>query len=139
MTNDLLAPYRKTPLNPPSSGGPTTGKGDYVAFAAKDHVPCLRIRGRNFLTYAIGYNILLFNSYDDDKGQTVLLFFSVMRVKIEGRNLQGLIHALNTRKADYVVEFDPERWAMPADAAAPFIESIEVKITDVTPSDDTQH
>jgi len=130
MTNDVLAPYRKTPLAAPGTPALPGGKAEYIAFAAKDHVPCLRIRRRNFLTYAIGYNILLINSYDDDKGQTILLFFSVMKVKIEGRNLQNVIHALNCRKADYIVEFDPDRWVMPTDATAPFIESIEVVIED---------
>jgi hypothetical protein len=128
MTEDILAPYRKTPLAPASAVGTPGGKADYAAFGTKDHVPCLRIRRRNFLTYAVGYNILLINTYDDDKGKIILLHFSVMKVKIEGRNLQGLIHALNSKKVDFVLEFDPDRWVMPEDATAPFIESIEVVI-----------
>jgi hypothetical protein len=132
MTDDILAPYRKTPPAPASrvAAPQPPGKGDYVAFSAKKQVPCLRIRRVNYLTYAIGYNILLINTYDDDKGETILLFFSVMRVRIKGRNLQELVYALNNKSADYVMEFDPDRWVMPTDPNAPFIESIEVKITE---------
>lgn len=130
MTEDVLAPYRKAPPAPASRVAAPQGKGEYVAFAAKNQVPCLRIRCANCLTYAIGYNILLINTYDDDKGGTILLYFSVMRVKIEGRNLQNLVYALNNKTADYIMEFDPDRWVMPTDPTAPFIESIEVKITE---------
>jgi hypothetical protein len=128
MTEDILAPYRKKPLAPPGAFATPGGKADYAAFVTKDHVPCLRIRRKNFLTYAVGYNILLINTYDDDKGKIILLHFSVMKVKIEGRNLQALIHALNSKKVDSVLEFDPDRWAMPTDVNAPFIESIEVVV-----------
>ena len=130
MKEDILAPYRKTPLPPASPVAAPQGKTEYVAFAAKDKVPCLRIRLANYLTHAIGYNILLVRSYDDDKGQTILLLFSVMRVSIEGRNLQELVNALNRGTADYVMEFDPDRWAMPTDTNAAFIESIKVEITE---------
>jgi len=130
MKEDILAPYRKSPLPPASHVSATQGNTEYVAFAAKDKVPCLRIRLANYLTHAIGYNILLVRSYDDDKGQTILLLFSVMRVSIEGKNLQELVNALNRGTADYVMEFDPDRWAMPADPSAAFIESIKVEITE---------
>lgn len=35
---------------------------------------------------------------------------------------------LKTPTADFIQEFDPEKWAKPTDPNAPFIESIEVVV-----------
>jgi hypothetical protein len=136
MTDDILAPFRKAPLAPASAAAPPEGKAEYVAFGTKDNVSGLRIRRRDFLTYATGYNFLLVAAYDDDRGTVIMLNFSFMKVKIEGKNLQNLVHAINAKKAEFVMEFDPDRWAEPTDANAPFITSIEVKITSEMSADE---
>ena len=137
MQDDILAPYRKTPLAAPASTATAPkGKAEYAAFGTKDNVPTLRIRRRDFLTYATAYNFLLVAAYDDDRGTIIMLNFSFMKVKIEGRNLQNLVHAINSKKVEFIMEFDPDRWAEPTDANAAFIGSIEVKITGDVPADE---
>lgn len=49
---------------------------------------------------------------------------------VKGRNLQKLVFALENGMADFIQEYDPERWQKPTGADAPFIESIEIKVTD---------
>jgi hypothetical protein len=42
--------------------------------------------------------------------------------------------------ADYIQEFDPDKWQKPTDATAPLIESIEIKAVERGSSNtDTQH
>ncbi|MGA2871204.1 MAG: hypothetical protein ABSF34_18835, partial [Verrucomicrobiota bacterium] len=50
--------------------------------------------------------------------------------KLEGANLHKMIFAIENGMADFIQEFDPERWQKPTAADAPLIDSIEVRITD---------
>jgi hypothetical protein len=68
--------------------------------------------------------------------------FEFMIVLVRGKNLQGVITAIESGTADFIQQYDPGLWPKPADDA-PFIESIEVvmsgggdeseKISDVKP------
>jgi len=69
-----------------------------------------------------------------------VLVYTVLMVRVEGKNLQKLVFAIENGMADFIQEFDAERWAKPADAKAPLIESIEVKVTESgSPSGDMKH
>ena len=59
-----------------------------------------------------------------------MLVYTVLMVLVRGRNLQKLVFAIENGMADYIQEFDAARWQKPADASAPFIESIEVKVVE---------
>jgi hypothetical protein len=50
----------------------------------------------------------------------------MLTVLVEGRNLQPVIMALQMGTADFIQEYDPDKWPMPKDEKAPFIESITV-------------
>ena len=128
MAHDPLAPYRKTPVQ--SSGGtvPPTGVEEYEAFGTKDKVRRLRIRSLAAPVNAPGYNILLNIIYDGQQCTHFILVYSVLVVRVQGRNLQKLVYAIENEMADYIQEFDPDRWEKPKDETAPFIESIEVVV-----------
>jgi hypothetical protein len=111
-----------------------------VAFGTKDKVHRLRIRSASSLTHSPGYNLLLDVVYDGDYGTNFVLVYTVLMVRVEGKNLQKLVFAIENGMADFIQEFDAERWAKPADAKAPLIESIEVKVTESnSPAGDMKH
>jgi hypothetical protein len=127
MQHDPLAQWRKTPRAPTSTLPPEPEK--YAAFNTKDKVFRLRIRGADDSIYAPGYNILL-NLLYDKQGTHFILTYSVMMVLVRGKNLQKVVFAIENGMADFIQEFDFKRWPEPTDAAEPFIESIEVKVTE---------
>lgn len=130
---DPLAQFRKKPVVP--AGTPTTGQTDgYVAFDAKDKVERLRIRRAMAPTRAPGYAYLLDVVYDGPYGTNFVLVYTFLMVLVRGKNLQPVIAALEGGMADFIQEFDPDRWARPADPAAPVIESIEVVVQESGPS-----
>jgi hypothetical protein len=129
MTNDPLAPFRKTPLKPNDGEVPPTVQ-EYAAYGTKDRVRRLRIRSLAAPVNAPGYNILLNVIYDGEQGTHFLLVFSVLMVSVQGRNLEKLVHAIESEAADYIQEFDPDKWQKPTDASAAIIESIEIKIVE---------
>lgn len=49
-------------------------------------------------------------------------------VLVRGKNLQPVISALENGMADYIQEFDPDRWQKPTDPNAAIIESVEVVV-----------
>ena len=126
MQHDPLAQFRKKPL-PPVSEPPPNEPEKYVAFETKDKVFRLRSRGADDSIYAPGYNILL-NLLYDKQGTHFILTYSVMMVLVRGKNLQKVVFAIENGMADYIQEFDPDKWQKPTDANAAIIESIEVKI-----------
>lgn len=130
--SDPLAQYRKRPASAPQAA---TGEPEgYVAFAARDRAERLRIRRANDPTRSPGYRDLWDIIYDGPFGTNFVLVYAFMMVAVRGRNLQHLIVALETGMADFIQEFDPERWAKPSDPNAPFIESIEITIPESAPS-----
>jgi hypothetical protein len=139
MTDDPLAQFRKT--KPVPTGDMMTPKepNGYVAFGTKDRVLRLRIRSAMAPVQAPGYNILLNVSYDGDYGTNFVLMFTVMDVLVRGKNLQKMVYAIENNMADFIQEFDSDRWEKP-DATAAIIDSIEVKFTDGgSSSRETQH
>jgi hypothetical protein len=125
--NDPLAPYRKKPLVETTL---PAGGDEYIAFAAKDRMERLKIKCANQPTHAPGYGYLLEILYDGTYGTNFVLVYTILGVKVTGRNLQPVIMALLAGTADYIQEFDRDKWPKPTDAKTPFIESIEIVVQD---------
>ena len=125
--SDPLSQFRKKPV-----GGQVPPTGDdvegYIAFGTKDKVERLRIRRAFAPTRSPGYCYLLGVAYDGSFGTNFVLVYTFIMVMVRGKNLQPVIMALETGTADFIQEFDPDRWPKPTDATAPFIESIEVVV-----------
>ncbi|MGA2868931.1 MAG: hypothetical protein ABSF34_07210, partial [Verrucomicrobiota bacterium] len=56
--------------------------------------------------------------------------YTILGVKVSGKNLQPVIMALLAGTADFIQEYDRNQWPKPTDVQAPFIESIEVVVQD---------
>lgn len=135
MQKDPLAQYRR------KTGYEATPKEPekYLAYEAKDRVLRLKIRSVRAPVYSPGYHILLNLVYDGEHGTHFMLVYTVMMVLVRGRNLQKVVHAIENGMADYIQEYDPERWPKP-DADAPLIESVLIKVTgDASADMETMH
>lgn len=132
--SDPLAQYRKKPAGAAETTPPPQTPDEYVAFDAKDKVDRLKIRRANDPTRSPGYNYLLDVVYDGAFGTNFVLVYTYMMVMVRGKNLQPVITAVEMSTADFIQEFDSDRWQKPKDAKAPFIESIEVVIQQSGPS-----
>jgi hypothetical protein len=130
MANDPLSQFRKAPAD--STGGtiPPTGADEYAAFGTKDKVHRLKIRSNPTLVHSPGYNLLLDVVSDGQHGTNFVLVYTVLLVMVRGRNLQKMVFAIENGMADFIQQFDPERWQKPTDADAPLIESIEIQVTE---------
>jgi len=126
--SDPLAKYRSKAASPPVSFEMPEGPEVYAAFATKDRVERLKIKGANQPTRAPGYNNLMEIIYDGSIGTNFVLSFSWLMVLVRGKNLQPVIMALLASTADYIQEFDPDLWDKPTDEKKPFIESIEIVV-----------
>jgi hypothetical protein len=105
------------------------GKPAYEAFDAKDRSKYLQIRTAEGTHRAPTYAYLLDVISDGDKGTAIALLFSFMEVKITGRNLQNMAHALVKRECAFVQEFDYSRFD-PPEPDEPFIERLEIVARD---------
>jgi hypothetical protein len=95
----------------------------------------LSLRGRaNATTRSPGYAYLLDVVYDGGYGTNFVLVYTFLMVMVRGQNLQSVIMALEMGTAEFIQEFDPDRWQMPNDEKAPFIASIEVVVQESGPS-----
>jgi hypothetical protein len=130
MADDLLAQYRRTPPVPKAGVLPPAEPDGYAAFGTKDKVHRLRICNASPLVNSPGYNLLVNVTSDGRFGTNFILAYSVMLVEVKGRNLQKLVFAIENGMADFIQEFDPERWQKPTDADAPVIEFIKVVMKD---------
>jgi hypothetical protein len=140
MANDPLSQFRKTPTASNGGAVPPTEADEYAAFGTKDRVRRLRIRSTAAPVNAPGYNILLNVVSDGQDGSNFILVYSVLLVLVRGKNLQKMVFAIENEMADYIQEFDPDKWQKPTDATAPLIESIEIKVVERGSSNtDTQH
>jgi hypothetical protein len=127
MSFDPLAPYRRKPLvTEPTITGPKEPEG-YIAVGGKDRVERLRIRRVMAPTRSPRYLHLQDMAYDGNFGTNFALMFEFMIVLVRGKNLQGVLTAIESGTADFIQQYDPDLWPKPADDA-PFIESIEVII-----------
>jgi len=122
--SDPLAQFRKKPVGAEAMT-PIRESDEYVPFEAKDRVERLKIRCKMAPTRAPGYAWLLDIAYDGSFGTNFVLGFTFMMVLVRGKNLQSVIAALEMGTADFIQEFDADRWQKPKDLKAPFIESIE--------------
>lgn len=102
-----------------------SGKPPYEAFDAKDRSKYLQIRTASGTQRAPAYAYLLDVISDGDKGTAIALLFSFMEVKITGRNLQNMAHALIKRECAFIQEFDYGKFE-PPEPAEPFIEGLEI-------------
>lgn len=124
--SDPLANFRRR-----NSDFPPSDPGDgYVAFAAKDRVERLKIKRANKPTHAPGYGYLLDIIYDGNHGTNFVLVYTILGVKVTGKNLQPVIMALLAGTADFIQEYDRNLWPKLPDAQAPIIEAIEVVVQD---------
>lgn len=128
--NDPLAQFRKSPAAPAGAIISPKEADEYVAFGTKDKVNRLRIHSALAPTHAPSYNILLNVISDVQYGTNFVLIYTMMMVLVRGKNLQKMVFALENGMADFIQEFDPDRWQKPTDAGAAIIESIEVKVTE---------
>ena len=131
---DPLAQYRKQPPGAAAETTPPKDADEYAAFDAKDRVDRLKIRRTNDPTRSPGYAYLLDVVYDGSYGTNFVLVYTFLMVLVRGRNLQPVILALEMGTAEFIQEFDADRWQKPADGKLPFIESIEVVVQDSAPS-----
>lgn len=139
MADDLLAQYRRTPLAPKAAVLPSKEADDYAAFGTRDKVHRMRICNASPVVNSPGYNLLVNVTSDGRLGTSFILAYTVLLVMVKGRNLQKLIFAIENHMADFIQEFDAERWQKPADENAAFIESIEVIIKDSYMLDGKKH
>ena len=140
MAHDPLSQFRKTPTASNGGAVPPIEADEYAAFGTKDRVRRLRIRSLMAPVNAPGYNILLNVVSDGQDGSNFILVYSVLLVLVRGKNLQKMVFAIENEMADYIQEFDPDKWQKPTDATAPLIESIEIKAIERGSSNtDTQH
>jgi hypothetical protein len=128
VPDDPLAQFRKTPPAPKGGVVPPKAPDEYVAFGTKDKVSRLRIRSAMAPVNSPGYHILLNVVYDGEYGTNFVLLYTVLMVLVRGKNLQKVVFAIENAQADFIQEFDPDKWQKPADANAAIIESIEIKI-----------
>ena len=127
--SDPLAQYRKKPPGVLVEPPPPQGPDEYVAFDAKGKLERLSIRQAKEEWRTPGYGYLLDIAHDGPYGTNFALYYSFMMiVLVEGRNLQPLIMALQMGTAEFIQEYDYDRWPMPKDGTAPFIESIKVVV-----------
>ena len=130
MTNDPLSQFRKTPPSPKGAMIPPSGTDEYLAFGTKDKVHRLRIRSAPTLVHSPGYNLLLDVVSDGQYGTNFVLVYTVLLVMVRGKNLQKMVFAIETGMADFIQQFDADRWEKPKDETAAFIESIEIQVTE---------
>lgn len=128
VPDDPLAQFRKTPPVPVGGIAPPKETEAYAAFGTKDKVLRLKIRSAMAPVHAIGYNILLDVVSDGAFGTNFVLNYSILVVLVRGSNLQKMVFAIENGMADFIQEFDPDRWAKPTDETAAIIDTIEVKV-----------
>ena len=122
---DILAQYRRKPLENAGVALKPKETEKYAAFDAKDRVERLRIRRAMAPTRSPRYLHLQDMAYDGDYGTNFVLDFDFMLVLVRGKNLQSVVSAIENSTADFIQEYHPELWPKPADGE-PIIESIEV-------------
>jgi hypothetical protein len=128
--SDPLANFRRRTADFPPSSIPPDGGDGYIAFAAKDRVERLKIKRANKPTHAPGYGYLLDIIYDGNHGTNFVLVYTILGVKVSGKNLQPVIMALLAGTADFIQEYDRALWPKLPDVQSPLIESIEVVVQD---------
>ena len=115
-TGSLAAPSEDLPQE-------EDGKS-YLAYRPTTKARRLMVRRAREAHRAPGYQYLVDVMWDGDKGEQIGLVFSHTTILVSGKNLQDLAQQLAGEKVQFIQEFDPKRWPMPA-ADEPVITSIE--------------
>jgi hypothetical protein len=132
--SDLLAQFRKKPVEHAIVTLPPDEATGYVAFHARDRVERLKIRRANAPARAPGYAYLLDVISETPYGTRFALLFTFMVVTVRGKNLLPIVLALESGTAEFIQEFDGDHCQQPKDKSAPFIESIEVVVKEHGPN-----
>lgn len=74
-------------------------------------------------TYAHLLNITVEADFQTD----FTLMYPFFKVRVKGQRLLPIVHAINTRRCAILREFHPDRYDMPRNREASFIESIEIE------------
>lgn len=105
------------------------GRKPYEAFDVKDRVEGIAIRRRKgALSHAIMYHYIHSVAFDDDEWTSIHMTVSGMAIEIHGRNLRPIAEAIRLRCCDYVQEYRSDRFLLPEDRDAPYIEVISVEV-----------
>jgi hypothetical protein len=133
---DPLAQYRKKTTDVVAQPPPPKGPDEYMAFDAKDRVARLKIRraSEDDPTRSPGYHYLLDVVYSGPNVTHLVLIFTFLIVKVRGTNLQPIVTAVELGTADFIQEYDAEKWPKPKDPKAPLIESIQVVVKENGPA-----
>jgi hypothetical protein len=109
----------------------------YQAFATKDKFGRIDIRTNDGLCHSPAYAYLPDVSHGRRAHTSVLLVFSIMLVRVQGRSLRSLTDAIKLHTCEYIAqfdppEFDPREFDPPADSDAPHIERIKIQTARTT-------
>lgn len=126
--SDPLAQFRKDRSSTGETGAPI-GSDEYQAFKAVDRRQMrLAVRPTNHAWERVPYGYLLRVVEDGIYGTELCLVYTFAVFVILGKNLTAIADAIADERCEFVQEFDPDRWPMPTDSNAPFVESIEVHV-----------
>ncbi len=115
----------------PAWAAPAGGLKPYVAFDPQDKVVSLDIHRVLGPTYSPSYAYLLNLAYDNEYFTNFVIYYTFLRVEVRGKNLRDVITAIKLRKCEYIRDFHPEEFEMPAEGQ-PLIESINIVWLDAT-------
>jgi len=124
---DPLAAFRRKPVDGATTPALNKESETYVAFAGKDRVERLQIRRVLDPVRAPRYFQLYDIAFDGHYGLNFTLYFEHMMVMVRGKNLQGLVSALQLGTVDFIQEYHADLWPKPGDND-PVIESIHVAV-----------
>jgi hypothetical protein len=102
-------------------------RAPYQAFTTKEKLGRVEIRMKDGFSHAPGHSFILDVYYEHAEQTGILLVTSFATIKILGRNLLPVAQALQRHQCQTLVEFNPTEYDAPADASAPYIESITVQ------------
>jgi hypothetical protein len=98
-----------------------------MAFSVKARTARVDIRTKSGSAHAVNYSYIIDVMYEAQDGTDIVLILSYLIVRLAGRHLVPLADALRQHVCDRLTEFDPDRYAPPADEV-PVVESIEIKV-----------
>lgn len=128
MSNDPLAQFRKISQSA-SLEKPAGDPQQYEAFTIaegggrQERLIINRFSGDN---RAPAYRYLMDVSTNGKYGTQIVLYYSFMQVRIEGRNMQAGVRALREGSCVSIQEHDAVAYPQPVNPDAPFIEKIDV-------------
>jgi hypothetical protein len=130
MTGSPLARFRRQGAPEAEAATPTkpvtaSALKPYRAFDPQDRVMSLDIHRVLGPTHSPGYAYLLNLAYDNEYFTNFVLYYTFLRVEVRGQHLREVIQAIKLRKCEYIQDFHPEEFELPAEGQ-PLIESIRI-------------